>query len=145
MFNIVILGLIISIIFYELTEISPGGIVVPGLLMLYMHRIDWMIYTVIIAILTYFLVKWLSSYFLIFGKRRFVLMIIFSLVINLILSFVIDWIPFAMMNLSIVGYTVAGIIANDIERQGIKRTIPALIIVLSVTEVIFLLLQQLGV
>lgn len=33
--NIIILGIIISIIFYEITEISPGGMIVPGYIALF--------------------------------------------------------------------------------------------------------------
>jgi uncharacterized membrane protein YcaP (DUF421 family) len=45
---------------------------------------------------------------------------------------------------SIIGYSIAGIIANDMYKQGIKRTLPALAIVLVVLELIILVYQQLG-
>ena len=37
-FNVLVLGILISIIFYEITHISPGGIIVPGLLAMYINQ-----------------------------------------------------------------------------------------------------------
>ena len=65
MTNIIIIGLLISIIFYEITDISPGGIIVPGLMVLYFNQVDRMIYTVVIAIISYLVVKW-AALFIIF-------------------------------------------------------------------------------
>lgn len=145
MVNILIIGVVLSLLFYELTEISPGGIIVPGLMVLYIHRIDWMIYTVLIAIATYLIVRLLSRYFIIFGRRRFALMIIISLLIHILLSLVIGWLPFAMIGFSIVGYTIAGIIANDIEKQGMVKTIPALTVVVGLLYLIVLFTQMVGI
>ena len=46
--NIVLLGVIISIIFFEITNISPGGIIVPGLMALYIKQPERMLYTIIV-------------------------------------------------------------------------------------------------
>ncbi len=140
--NLVILGVLLSIIFYEITDITPGGIIVPGLLALYYRQVDRIIYTLVIAIIAYFIVKLLSRYFVIFGKRRFVLMIIISLFLNIILDLILHTFSLNMLNLSIIGYTIAGIIANDIYKQGIRRTIPALVIVTGLTILIGFLLNQ---
>ena len=142
--NLVILGVLLSIIFYEITNISPGGIIVPGLLALYYRQVDRIIYTIIIAIIAYFIVKLLSRYFVIFGRRRFVLMIIISLFLNIILDLVLHSFSLSMLNLTIIGYTIAGIIANDIYRQGLRKTIPALVIVTGLTILIGLLCAQVG-
>ena len=64
--NIVLLGVIVSIIFLEITDISPGGIIVPGLMVLYIKQPERMIYTVLVAIITYFIVKFISKYFTVF-------------------------------------------------------------------------------
>ena len=57
--NIVLLGVIVSIIFFEITDISPGGIIVPGLMVLYIQEPERMVYTVIVAVITYYVVKFL--------------------------------------------------------------------------------------
>lgn len=145
MINIIILGIIVSIIFYEITDISPGGIVVPGLMVMYVNQFDKMIYTVIVAIITYLVVKFISRYLVIFGKRRFVILILVSILINFLLQLLLHSFSINLLNMSIIGYSIAGIIANDMYKQGIKRTIPSLAIVIVVLELIIIVYQQLGV
>lgn len=142
--NIVLLGVIVSIIFFEITNISPGGIIVPGLMVLYIKQPERMIYTVIVAIITYFIVKFISKYLVIFGKRRFVIMIFTSILLNFILNLILNISSISMLNISIIGYTIAGLIANDIYKQGIKKTIPALVIVTAIVELIAILVLQVG-
>ena len=144
MINIIILGIIVSIIFYEITDISPGGIVVPGLMVLYVNQFDKMIYTVIVAIISYLVVKFISRYLVIFGKRRFVVLILISILINFLLQLFLNSFSISLLNMSIIGYSIAGIIANDMYKQGIKRTLPALAIVVVLLELIILVYQQLG-
>ncbi|MFA7126013.1 MAG: poly-gamma-glutamate biosynthesis protein PgsC [Bacilli bacterium] len=134
--NTIIVGLIIAIIFYEITQISPGGLIVPGLLAMYMARWDWIIATIIIALVSFLLMKGLSRYLLIFGKRKFVLYILISLILSYLLSLVTSFIPFSWANVSIVGYTIAGILASNIDRQGPIKTLPALGIVLCLTQLV---------
>ena len=136
-FNVLVLGILVSIIFYEITHISPGGIIVPGLLTMYINEPQRIIYTIIVAIITYFIVKLISRYLIVFGKRRFALMIIISIVINLILELIIT-------GISIIGYTIAGLIANEVAKQGIKKTIPSLVIVMCIIELIVLISNVIG-
>ena len=142
--NLVILGVLLGIIFYEITDISPGGIIVPGLLAMYYRQVDRIIYTLVIALIAYFIVKLLSRYFVIFGKRRFVLMIIISIFLNVILDLILHSFSLSMLNLTIIGYTIAGIIANDFYKQGLLKTVPALAIVTGLTILIGLLCSQWG-
>lgn len=143
--NIVLLGVIVSIIFFEITDISPGGIIVPGLMVLYIQEPERMVYTVIVAVITYYVVKFLSKYLIIFGKRRFVVMIFVSILINFILDMILGFTSANMINISIIGYTIAGLIANDIHKQGLRRTIPALAICVAVIELISIIILQIGV
>jgi poly-gamma-glutamate biosynthesis protein PgsC/CapC len=143
--NIVLLGVIVSIIFFEITDISPGGIIVPGLMVLYIQEPERMVYTVIVAVITYYIVKLLSKYLIIFGKRRFVVMIFVSILINFFLDMLLKMTSFNMINISIIGYTIAGLIANDFHKQGLKRTIPALFICVAIIELISIILLQIGV
>ena len=143
--NVLILGILVGIIFYELTDVSPGGIIVPGLMVMYINQVERMIYTVIISIATYYIVKLLSRYLVIFGRRRLVMMIIVSILLNAFLQLLLNAVHISLLNVSIIGYTISGIIANDIYKQGIKRTIPALTIVVCIIELLVIILNQFGV
>ncbi|HOR18103.1 MAG TPA: poly-gamma-glutamate biosynthesis protein PgsC/CapC, partial [Bacilli bacterium] len=111
----------------------------------YVNQFDKMIYTVIVAIITYLVVKFISRYLVIFGKRRFVILILVSILINFLLQLLLHSFSINLLNMSIIGYSIAGIIANDMYKQGIKRTIPSLAIVIVVLELIIIVYQQLGV
>lgn len=143
-FTILIIGILVSIIFYELTDISPGGIIVPGLLVMHLQSIEKVIFTVIISLLTFLIVKFLSKYFLVFGKRRFVLMIIVSLILSIIFELITHALSGYLISVSLVGYTIAGLIANDFYKQGIKKTLPALAICVCILELIVIIGYQLG-
>ena len=147
MAEILILGVIVSIFFYEVTDITPGGIIVPGLMVAYIGQPLRMLYTVLISLISYFLVKLLSQRFLIFGKRRFALLIIISLLLHIILSLIFgSFMGVVAMNaMSLVGYTVAGITANSMYKQGPVRTVASLAVTVGVIELIILLLTTVGV
>ena len=143
-YSILIIGILVSIIFYELTDVSPGGIIVPGLLVSYFHSIERVIFTVIVALLTYLIVKFISKYLLVFGKRRFVLMILVSLFLSVIFELITNTLSANLLSVSLVGYTIAGLIANDFYKQGVKKTLPALVICVCLVELIVIIGYQLG-
>jgi len=142
--NVVLLGVIISIIFYEITNISPGGIIVPGLMAMYITEPERIIYTLIVAIITYYLVKFISRYLIIFGKRKFVIMIIVSVVLNIILELIIHAASINLISVSLIGYTIAGLLAYNIDKQGLKRTIPSFVIVMMIVELIVIVVNAIG-
>lgn len=137
--NIVILGVLISIFYYELTDVSPGGIVVPGLLVLYITQPFKLIYTILIALLSFIIAKLLSKKLLIFGKRRFVVLIIISLLLNLLFTGIFSLFSGITVSISLIGYTIAGLLANDFYKQGVKKTLPSLVIVVGILELIVLI------
>ena len=53
--EIMVLGVILSIVFYEITEISPGGLIVPAYFALYLDNPTKIILTIFIIII--FIIK----------------------------------------------------------------------------------------
>ena len=147
MSEILLLGIIVSIIFYELTDISPGGIIVPGLMVVYITQPMRIIYTLVVAVVAQLLVSLLSKKIIIFGKRRFVLHIIVSFLLHLIINLIFGLFAkdFTVVALSLVGYTVSGIIANNIHKQGAIKTVASTVIVTGFLELLILLLSLVGV
>ena len=147
MAELILLGVIVSILFYEITDIAPGGIIVPGLMLLYISQPLKIVYTVAIALVACFVVKLLSRRFIVFGKRRFTLLILICFLLHLAFNALIGlFVPsFSDFAFSLVGYTVAGVIANNIFKQGAIRTVGSLAIVLCVLELMVVLLSFAGV
>ena len=147
MAEILVLGVLISIVFYELTDLSPGGIIVPGLMVLYISNPWRMFYTLAVAIGAYYIVKLLSLRFIIFGKRRFALLIVFSFLLRVIITAIAGGIvhEFSSPVISIIGYTVPGIIASNMQKQGVVKTSLSLAIVVGILELCVVVLTTTGV
>lgn len=121
------LGVIISLIFSELLGASAGGIVVPGYLALYMDKPMQIVGTLIVSLATWGIIRIISRYTLMFGKRRMVL--------SILIGFILGWGTrmFVFHNFTVytyqmqsIGYIVPGLIANWFERQGFWKTFSAM-------------------
>jgi len=123
------LGVIVSLLFSELIGASAGGIVVPGYIAMYLHRPTLIIGTIVVSFLTLIVIKIISSFSLIYGKRRMVL----SILVGFILGWATRNLVFANLtvyelNMQSIGYIIPGLIANWMERQGVFRTLFTMII-----------------
>lgn len=137
MYNLIILGIIISIIFYELTEISPGGVIVPGYIALFITQPGRIIMTIFLSLATLLVVNILSNYTILYGRRKFGIMIIISFIIRLIMQMSMNYLPLPnILATSSIGYIIPGIIAQDIGRQGIVKTVSSMILVASLIKLI---------
>lgn len=123
------LGVILSLLFSEMLGASAGGIVVPGYIAMYLHRPTLIIGTIAVSLLTLILIKIISSFSLLYGKRRMVL--------SILIGFILGWATrnIIFVNVTIydlkmqsIGYIIPGLIANWMERQGVFRTIFTMII-----------------
>ena len=79
MYNeIIVLGVLLSLLFAELTGVSPAGLVVAGYIALSLQTPLRIAYTLLIVLLTWGAFKLLSRYMLLFGRRQFAVMILVS-------------------------------------------------------------------
>lgn len=133
--KVIIIGVLISVIYSELTGLSSGGLVVPGYIALNINNPMRLAYTFLIVTLTYFIVKGLSKYLIIYGKRRFAIMVAVAMLLNL--GFIgADIFPTTP---SIIGHIIPGIIANEWEKEGVMRSLMSLGIVSGILVLIMLL------
>jgi gamma-polyglutamate biosynthesis protein CapC len=143
------IGLAVSLLFSEMFGLAAGGMVVPGYIALYLNRPIDIVLTLAAALLTYLVVHSLSTFIIIYGKRRTVLMII----IGYLLRGVVDQIPFyasgpllsiselsgAAANFTVIGYVIPGLIAIWMDRQGVLETLTALITSAVVVRLVLML------
>lgn len=142
--EIVIFGVLAGIIFYELTGISPGGIIVPGYIALFIDNPKRILFTLIVSIIAFLLVKLLSDYTILYGKRKFALFIIMSFIIRYLLGSFGDIGELAISASLVIGYLVPGIIAQEIDRQGMVKTISSMLIVALSVKLIVMLVQAIS-
>jgi len=124
MYNeIIILGVVLSLLFSELTSLSPAGLVVPGYIALSLQYPIRVVYTFAIVLLTYWVVKLLSRHVILYGRRQFALMILISFLLGRGIALILPYDP------GIIGYLVPGIMGNQMLRQGVWKTFVSLFIV----------------
>lgn len=137
------IGLIISLIFTEFLGIAAGGMVVPGYMALFVTHPVPFITTLLISLLTYFIVHSLSSVMIIYGRRRTVLMILFGFLLgSFVRTFNDIGATSGVGDVEVVGYIIPGLIAIWIDRQGLVETCSAL--VTSSVIIRFLLIMIVG-
>ena len=138
--EIIFLGLVIGIIFYELTDISPGGIVVPGIIAYYLYEPARIAMTIAIGVASYIIVRWLSRYLILYGKRKFALHIMIAVALGFLLSVLTESFALNVLDVPLIGYIIPGIIGHEIGKQGIVKTLVALCIVVLMTGLVVLVL-----
>jgi len=118
------LGVIISLIFSEMLGASAGGIVVPGYLALYLDKPMQIVGTLAVSLLTWGIIRIISQFTLMFGKRRMVLSILIGFILGWATRLlVIHNVTVYTFQMQSIGYIVPGLIAHWFERQGFFKTI----------------------
>ncbi len=135
------LGVIISLVFMELLGASAGGIVVPGYIAMFLNRPMQLLGTIIVSFITLLLIKLISTFTLLFGRRRMVL--------SILIGFIVGWGSkyFSFGGLSVyelglhsIGYIIPGLIANWMEKQGIFRTLSMIAIASVIVRLVLIIL-----
>lgn len=133
------IGIMVSFAFYEIVGFSPGGIVVPGYIALFLDQPVRILITLAVALLTYFAVKILSNYIILYGRRRFLTMVLVSFLLKWLIEEMVIKMPISGIEFRSIGYIIPGLIANEMRRQGIFPTIYSLAIVSILVRLILLL------
>lgn len=131
------LGIVLGFVFFELSGLTAGGIVVPGYLALFIHDPMRIVFTLLISLLTYWLIYMISNYTILYGRRRFFMMIIAGFLLHAGFDAFRIYIPEAGAGFQAIGYIIPGLIANEFYRQGVLKTLASMAIV--VTIVYFIL------
>ena len=116
--KIVIVGVLIAVLYSEITGLSTGGLVAPVYLALSLND-PWRIaYSLLIVLGVYGLDKLLGRYLILYGRRLFA--------VNVVLSFALTWLVGSLgvlpFGIRVIGYLVPALLARDLQRQGFVKT-----------------------
>lgn len=113
----VLLGVLISLLYTEVTGFS-AGLVVPGYLVLSLHSPVRLIITLLVAIAAVLLCRGMAHWLILYGRRRFTALLCLTFVLGLLLDI---WkvVPGAV---GVIGVIIPGVIAREMDRQGILWT-----------------------
>jgi len=123
------LGMFFNLVLMELTGLAAGGIVVPGYVAMTIHRPLQVVTTVLVGLCTYLIVKFVSKYMLLYGRRLLILCIL----IGYIIGYGTRGFPTLTFNnlnvdLATIGFVVPGLLAYWMHRQGVVETISAMVV-----------------
>lgn len=133
--DMLLLGIFLSLIFAELTDLSAGGIIVPAYFAMYAYDPKRIIGTIFISLLCVVLIKFMSRFMILYGRRRFALYVMTGIFLRMLLG-----ITTGDMSMSI-GYLIPGILGRDIEKQGAVPTLVSLGIVTLLIRIIYIIVR----
>lgn len=122
-------GLLVSLAFIALTGIYPGGIIVPSYLVLFLPEPGRLAGTLAAALLTWGVYLAASRWVILFGRRRFVFLILAGGIWALLGQTLLPSLFPVSLEFSVIGWVIPGLIANHFQRQGVAVTLGSLVVV----------------
>ena len=139
LFSTVALSVILSFLVTELTGLLTGGMVSAGYLAFYFSEPMRILSTFHLSALIALILRLSREFLILYGRRRFML----SILLSILFVYALEKAYFIMsplsLDLRVIGYIIPGLIANDMEKQGIIRTSLALIIVTALVKLLSIL------
>jgi poly-gamma-glutamate biosynthesis protein PgsC/CapC len=135
------IGIVVALLYTEFLGLYPGGIIVPAFIALSLDQPQRVLATLLAACLTLLIYKALSAHFLLFGKRRFVLMVLVGGLLAQLWSILSPSFFSGLPELRIIGLIVPGLLANNLERQRFFPTLASLVTVVVITYILTTLLR----
>ena len=138
------IGMVLSLLATETLGVTAGGIIVPGYIAMHMNleNSSMIIATFGISIITFLIIKTLSHFILIYGKRRLVLALLLGFLLGYLTRLENNFLSdLTNIDLVVIGNIIPGLIANWMDRQGVLRTICTVLVISSVTKLIIMTLS----
>ena len=137
-------GMVLSLFLTETLGVTAGGIIVPGYIAMNLESPERLIITFGISILTFLIIKLLSKFIMVYGKRR--------LVLALLIGFLLGYLSrsenmitagLGTTDFIVIGNIIPGLIANWMDRQGVLRTISTVLITAGITKLCIMTISML--
>ena len=138
------IGMVLSLFLTETLGVTAGGIIVPGYIALNLESPERLLITFGISIITFLIIKLLSKFIMVYGKRRLVL----ALLIGFLLGYLSRSENMVTAGLSttdfiVIGNIIPGLIANWMDRHGVLRTISTVLITAGITKLCIMTISML--
>jgi len=127
------IGLIVAVIYVEIMDIYPGGIIVPAYVALYLDEPLRVLATILIAFLSLYTYRILSRFLILFGKRRFVMLVLLGGVWAQLWFLFLPNFFADPLGLRAISWIIPGLLANNLEKQKIVPTLASMFIVAIIT------------
>ena len=139
LYSTVALSVIISFLTTELTGLLTGGMISAGYLAYCFGEPMRIVSTLLMSILIAMIIRVSRHFLILYGRRRFMLSILLSIFGVYLVEKSYFFVSEFSFDMRIIGYIIPGLIASDMEKQGILRTTLALSAVTIVVKLLSLL------
>ncbi len=140
-YEITFIGLLLSLLYIGITGWYPGGVIVPSYLVMFVDQPGRIAGTLLAALLTLLCFRIASHYLILFGRRRFVFMILVGGIWTLLWLAILPTVLPLSLEFRVIGWVIPGLIANHFERQGVLLTTASLVTVTVVTYLLGKIVQ----
>jgi len=123
MLTTIFVGLAVALACVEVTGLVPGGLIVPAYLALYLDQPARVAATLAAALLAFGVSRWASARFLLFGRRRFVLVLLLGALFGQVWLLVWPSLFDGRTDLRVIGWVIPGLLANNLTRQKLWPTL----------------------
>ncbi|MBW2527035.1 MAG: poly-gamma-glutamate biosynthesis protein PgsC [Deltaproteobacteria bacterium] len=130
------IGLVVGLLYTELFGIAPAGLIVPGYLALYLTEPRTLAATLAVALATFGVVRLLSTFLLLHGRRRTALMILLGYLLGMLTD---QWSGAWGQPLDTIGLIIPGLIAMWMDRQTVPQTLSSLFLVAFTVRLVLIL------
>lgn len=144
LFESFLIGIVVAVLYVEIMDVYPGGIIVPAYFAAYLDQPVQLLITLFAASLGLVSYRFLSRYLILFGKRRFVTLILLGVFWAQVCSLVLPHVFSSPLDLRAIGWIIPGLLANNLERQRIIPTAASLFTVAVITYFLVRLVSWVG-
>lgn len=137
------LSVLLSFVLYEAFGLLTGGMVSAGYLCLYFEQPLRIVSTLLLALLVYLLTRLISRFVIVYGRRRFMLTLVLGLVFGWLVEKFLLGLAVIPQDIRIIGHVVPGLIANDMYKQGVLRTLLAVMLSSAFLRVLLMVVSAL--
>jgi poly-gamma-glutamate biosynthesis protein PgsC/CapC len=142
-----VLGVILSMLFYERVQLTTGGAIVPAYLALAIPRPLAVAMTLGAAVATHVVVtRVVARRHILYGRRKFEVEVLVGLSFILagtLAAYLLGHLSPAFLGLAGIGFLVPGVLAHDMARQGPGRTLVAVIATTAILGAVIFVLSSL--
>jgi len=135
------IGLVLALLWAEVTDVAPGGLVVAGYFALYIDRPLRVAATLAAALIALAVYRFLAGHLVLFGRRRFVLLVLAGAVLSQAWLLLLPKAFGGPVELRVIGWVVPGILASSLVRQ---KALPTLASLAAVSTLTFALVRLVG-
>lgn len=117
------LSIILGFISTELLGLFTGGLVSAGYLAFFLEQPYRVASTLLLSMAVYGLTKLIGKAVILYGRRRFMLTVILGILLGWVYESHAYYLNGISQDLRIIGYMIPGLLANDMCKQGVWRTV----------------------